>query len=189
MSTKIQPDPPSDVSSASEKRLPATESDRLEAYRKFLVPIDFSEHSKKTVESATQLAVLTGANITLMHVFQVPDYPAAFYQGLYTEHEQVRIQVDLLKREANAQLALVIEQIVAQGLEAQPLLRIGNPYDEIVGAAKEIGADLIVIGSHGHAGLERFLLGSTADRVVQYAPCPVLVIKKKRGAERVGVST
>jgi universal stress protein A len=179
MSTKNPPDPPSDVSSPKEERIPVAERDQLEGYRKFLVPIDFSEHSKKTVESATQLAVLTGGNITLLHVFQVPNYPAAFYQGLYTEHEQVKIQVDSLKREANAQLALVIEQIVARGLEAHPLLRIGNPYDEIVSAAKEIRADLIVIGSHGHAGLERFLLGSTAERVVQYAPCPVLIVKKK----------
>jgi nucleotide-binding universal stress UspA family protein len=114
-----------------------------------------------------------------MHVFQVPNYPAAFYQGTFTEHEQVKIQVDSLKREANAQLTLVIEQIVATGLEAQPLLRIGTAYDEIVNAAKEIRADLIVIGSHGRSGFERFLVGSTAERVVQYAPCPVLVVKKK----------
>jgi nucleotide-binding universal stress UspA family protein len=181
MNTKNPPDPPSDVSSSQQEGLPAAQSDSLEGYRRFLVPIDFSEHSKKTVESAIQLAVLTGGNITLLHVFQAPDYPVAFYQGLYTEHEQVKTQVDSLKREANAQLALVIEQIVARGLEAQPLLRIGNSYNEIVNVAKEIRADLIVIGSHGHAGLERFLVGSTAERVVQYAPCPVLVVKKKLG--------
>jgi nucleotide-binding universal stress UspA family protein len=178
MSTKNPSGPPSEVSSSREG-IPTAESDYLAGYRKFLVPIDFSEHSKKTVESATQLALLTGGSITLLHVFQVPNYPAAFYQGLYTEHEQVKNQVDSLKREANAQLALMIEQIVATGLEAQPLLRIGSPYDEIVSTAKEIGADLIVIGSHGRAGLERLLVGSTAERVVQYAPCPVLVVKKK----------
>jgi nucleotide-binding universal stress UspA family protein len=62
-------------------------------------------------------------------------------------------------------------------LSADPLLRSGNPYEEIVNAAKELGVGLIVIGSHGHTGLERLLLGSTADRVVQYAPCPVFVVK------------
>jgi nucleotide-binding universal stress UspA family protein len=179
MNTKIPPDSPSDLASSKKQEPDAGESDSLAAYRKFLVPIDFSGHSKKTIAAATQLAALTGASIALLHVFQVPDYPAAFYQGLYTEHEQVKIHVDMLKSQANAQLALAIEQIVATGLEAQPLLRIGNPYDEIVQAAKEIGADLIVIGSHGHAGLERLLVGSTAERVVQYAPCPVLVVKNK----------
>src|SRR5206468_779697 len=62
-------------------------------------------------------------------------------------------------------------------LNAQPALRVGNPYEEIVSAAKEMGADLIVIGSHGHGGLGRLLLGSTAERVLQYAPCAVLVVK------------
>jgi nucleotide-binding universal stress UspA family protein len=179
MSTNNPPDSSSEIWSSKGEGIPTAEANPLAGYRKFLVPIDFSEHSKQTVESATQLALLTGGSITLLHVFQVPNYPAAFYQGLYTEHEQVKIQVDSLKREANAQLALVIEQITATGLEAQPLLRIGTAYDEIVKAAKEIRADLIVIGSHGHAGFERFLVGSTAERVVQYAPCPVLVVKKK----------
>jgi universal stress protein A len=60
-------------------------------------------------------------------------------------------------------------------------LRIGNPFEEIVNAAKETGVDLIVIGSHGYGGLGRLLLGSTAERVIQYAPCPVLVVKEASG--------
>src|ERR1700722_3731216 len=93
--------------------LDAPGGDRLTAYHLFLVPIDFSDHSK----------------------------------------------------------------IHSKGLEAESILRTGNPYEEIVNAAKQIGADLIVIGSHGYTGLSRLLLGSTADRVLQYAPCPVLVVK------------
>jgi universal stress protein A len=65
----------------------------------------------------------------------------------------------------------------ANGLQAEPLLRHGNPYEEIVKAAKEFAVDLIVIGSHGYTGLGRLVLGSTADRVLQYAPCPVLIVK------------
>ena len=65
----------------------------------------------------------------------------------------------------------------ANGLQAEPILRHGNPYEEIVNAAKELGVDLIVIGSHGYTGLGRLLVGSTADRVLQCAPCPVLVVK------------
>jgi nucleotide-binding universal stress UspA family protein len=60
-------------------------------------------------------------------------------------------------------------------------LRLGNPYEEIVAEAKEMGADLIVIGSHGYRGLERLLLGSTAERVVQYSPCAVLIVKDASG--------
>ena len=184
METKISPDQPSDVSSSSEQSRGARGSDHLIGYRSFLVPIDFSEHSKKTIEYATQLASLTGASMQILHVFQIPDYPAAFYQGLYLEHEAVKIHLESAKREADAQLSLIAEQVRAHGLEAEPIFRLGNPYEEIVNAAKEGGVDLIVIGSHGYAGLGRLLLGSTADRVLQYAPCPVLVVKDSLSGDR-----
>jgi universal stress protein A len=177
MKAKTSPDQTSGNSRSIDKALPTGAPDRLFAYRCFLVPIDLSAHSKKTIEYATQLAALTGGNIKVLHVFQIPEYPAALYHGLYLEHEPIRAHIEAAKREANAQLSLVADQIRAQGLEVEPLLRAGNPYEEIVSAAKEIGVDLIVIGSHGYTGIGRLLLGTTADRVLQYAPCPVLVIK------------
>ena len=177
METKNPPDSPPGVSISNEPVSDARSDDRLVTYQNLLVPIDFSPHSKKTIGYATQLAAFTGARIKILHVFQIPDYPAAFYQGLYVEHEQVKIHVDTAKREANAQLALVVEEIQAKGLEAQAGLRLGNPYEEIVDEAKEMGADLIVIGSQGLRGLERLLLGSTTERVVQYSSCAVLIVK------------
>jgi universal stress protein A len=84
--------------------------------------------------------------------------------------------VETAKREVDARLSPIAEER-SKGLSADPLLRSGNPYEEIVNAAKELGVGLIVIGLRGYTGLERLLLGSTADRVVQYAPCPVLVVK------------
>jgi universal stress protein A len=177
MKIKNSPDQTTGLSPSSDQTDEAPGNERLIAYRLFLVPVDFSKHSKKTVQYATQLAALTGASIRLLHVFQIPEYPAAFYHGLYLEQEAVRIHVEAAKREATAQLSLIAEQMHANGLEAEPILRAGNPYVEIVKAAEELGVDLIVIGSHGFAGLGRLLLGSTTDRVLQYAPCPVLVVK------------
>lgn len=177
MKSKISLDQASCVSASSDQTNDAHASERLIAYRLFLVPVDFSEHSKKTIQYARQLAALTGASIRLLHVFQIPECPSAFYQGLYFEHEAVKLHVETAKREATAQLSLIAEQMRAYGLQAEPILRHGNPYEEIVNAAKEIGVDLIVIGSHGYTGLGRLLLGSTADRVLQYAPCPVLVVR------------
>ena len=165
------------VSASSNQTDDTHRSELLIGYRLFLVPVDFSEHSKKTIQYARQLAALTGASIRLLHVFQIPDYPGAFYHRLYLEHEAVKMHVETAKREATAQLSLIAEQMRANGLQAEPILRHGNPYEEIVNAAKEIGVDLIVIGSHGYTGFGRLLLGSTADRVLQYAPCPVLVVK------------
>jgi universal stress protein A len=177
MKIKLSSDQAPGVLPSSEQILDAPGSDRSIAYHLFLVPIDFSDHLKKTIQHATHLAALTGASIHLLHVFQIPEYPAAFYQGLYLEHEAVKNYVETAKRETLAQLSLVAEQIHSKGLEAESILRTGNPYEEIVNAAKQIGVDLIVIGSHGYTGLSRLLLGSTADRVLQYAPCPVLVVK------------
>jgi Trk K+ transport system NAD-binding subunit len=70
--------------------------------------------------------------------------PGAFYHRLYLEHEAVKMHVETAKREATAQLSLIAEQMRANGLQAEPILRHGNPYEEIVNTAKEIGVDLIV---------------------------------------------
>jgi universal stress protein A len=177
MKSKTSLDQASDVSVSSDQTDDAHGDERLIAYRLFLVPVDFSEHSKKTIQYARQLAALTGAGIRLLHVFQMPEHPAALYHGLYLENEAVKIHLEMAKREATAQLSLVTEQMRANGLQAKSILRHGNPYEEIVNVANELGVDLIVIGSHGCTGLGRLLVGSTTDRVLQCAPCPVLVVK------------
>jgi len=146
-------------------------------YRNLLIPIDFSEHSTKTIDYATQLADLAGASMKILHVLKLPEYPAAFYQGLYIEHDQVKTYLETGKAEAAAQFSLMTEPILAKGLQVETVLRVGNPSEEIVNVAKELAVDLVVIGSHGYGGLGRFLLGSTAERVVQYVHCPVLVVK------------
>lgn len=83
----------------------------------------------------------------------------------------------MANREANEKLSLVTNEILAKGLKAQPLLRVGNPYEEIVSVAKEMRADLIVVGSCIDKGLGHLLVGSTAERVLQYAPCAVLIVR------------
>jgi nucleotide-binding universal stress UspA family protein len=108
MKSKILLDQASDVLASSDQTDDAhgsERSERLIAYRLFLVPVDFSEHSKKTIQYARQLATLTGAGIRLLHVFQIPEYPAAFYHGLYLENEAVKIHLETAKCEATAQLS------------------------------------------------------------------------------------
>ena len=139
--------------------------------------VDFSEHSKKTIAYATQLAAFTGAGVKIMHVCQLPEHPAAFYEGIYVEHELVKSLLEIAKRAATEQLSMIAEQIVAKGLKTETVLRVEKPYEEIVDAAKELGADLIVIGAHGYSGVGRLLLGINAERVVRYAPCAVLIVK------------
>jgi nucleotide-binding universal stress UspA family protein len=101
------------LSAASDRTNDAHGSERSIAYHLFLVPVDFSEHSKKTIQYARQLAALMGASLRLVHVFQIPDYPAAFYHGRYLEHEAVKIHAETAKREATAQLSLIAEEVRA----------------------------------------------------------------------------
>jgi universal stress protein A len=176
MKTKLLPNRSSRLSLA-EHSPKVKESAQLVAYGHLLVSVDFSKHSKKTIEYATRLAVLTDASIKLLHVCQIPEHPAAFYHGLHSGNDLIKSLVEMATREASEQLSLASGEIRAQGLKVQPILRVGNPYEEIVRAAKEMKTDLIIIGSYGHRGLGRLLLGSTAERVLQYAPCAVLIVK------------
>jgi nucleotide-binding universal stress UspA family protein len=65
-----------------------------------------------------------------------------------------------------------------RGIKVEAYLRVGCPFDEIVQMANHLNVDLIIIGSHGRTGLTHLLLGSTAERVVEHAQCPVLVVKQ-----------
>ena len=122
------------------------EKDHLVTYSHLLVPVDFSEHSKKTIEYATQLAGFTGGTLHVLHVYQPIECRAGFYrpqrllrssEAISVEHELVKNLLETARREANEQLSLITQQMIAQGLKAQPVLRVGNPDEEIVQAAKK----------------------------------------------------
>jgi nucleotide-binding universal stress UspA family protein len=135
--------------------------------KKILVPLDFSDCSKKALQYAVRFARQFEAEITLLHV--VPRYPAVPEMG--------PIDVETLQ-DGRAQLE-VVRLTIGDLAPCHTLLRTGTPYTEIVEAAKDQTMDLIVIATHGHKGLTRAILGSTAERVVRQAPCPVLVVREK----------
>jgi universal stress protein A len=150
------------------------------AYDKILVPIDFSEHSKRTVSYAIKTASRHKATIYLLHVFQIPDYVVAPYARRRQNCAEVQSQVDTAEQEARETLHDFAQELSKKGINVQPYLRVGHPFDEIVLMANHFNVDLIIIGSHGRGAISRLLLGSTAGRVVEQAPCPVLVVKGPR---------
>ena len=93
---------------------------------------------------------------------------------------EVQSQVDAAELEARETLELFAEELSKKGVKVEPYLRVGYPFDEIVQMANHFDVDLIIIGSHGRSGISRLLLGSTAERVVSHARCPVLVVKGAR---------
>ena len=150
------------------------------SYDKILVPIDFSEHSKRTVSYAIKTASKHKATIYLLHVFQVPDYVVTPYARRRQNCVDAHLQVDMAEREARETLHEFAEELSKKGIKVQAYLRVGYPFDEIVLMANHFNVDLIIIGSHGRGAISRLLLGSTAERVVEHALCPVLVVKGPR---------
>jgi nucleotide-binding universal stress UspA family protein len=141
--------------------------------RRVLVPLDFSEHARKALGYALALARQFGATLVLMHVIEPMVYPADFG---YTPLPDNALEQDF-EREARTRLAAIAAEQAAAGFQVEHLVRIGKPYHEIALAATERRADLVVLTTHGYTGLTHVLLGSTAERVLRHAPCPVLVVR------------
>ena len=154
------------------RTVPAKEVQTVFAVNSILVPIDFSAGSEKALASAVPLAHRFGAKLTLLHVVEpagTPDFDTSF---------PLLLDEDKLKGASRDRL----EQIVKDGqvdpkLIEKTLVRFGRAFNEIVHAAKTLKVDLIIISTHGYTGLKHALLGSTTERVVRHASCPVLVVR------------
>jgi nucleotide-binding universal stress UspA family protein len=148
----------------------------MKRIRRILHASDFSRPSRRAFAQAVQLAQLARAELTLVHVLGSP-MP---YVGDGYIPPQVYDQVlaDLRERARKA-LVRLVARAKASGVKAKGLLVEGTPAEAIVRAARSRRADLIVMGTHGHTGLARVVLGSVAARVVAAAACPVLTVRGK----------
>ncbi|MCI0708272.1 MAG: universal stress protein [Ignavibacteriae bacterium] len=141
--------------------------------RSILVPIDFSAHSKNALKYAVPFARQFHASIELLYVVEPTVYPADFSFG------QVGFPnvEDEMRKRAAKQLDRLVKDEVAGVVTAGRTIRVGRPFYEINQHAKDRKIDLIIIATHGHTGMEHILFGSTAEKVVRGAPCPVLVVR------------
>ena len=140
--------------------------------KKILVPLDFSACSQKALEYAVPFARQFNASLTLLNVVLVA-YPTGEFGTL--EPLLPQGEVEEASRE---QLQAFAAAHIGTQVPSAVLVRAGQPADEIVQAASDTGADLIIISTHGHTGLKHVLLGSVAEHVVRRAPCPVLVVRE-----------
>ena len=139
--------------------------------RRILVPTDFSKPSIKAIRYAVRFAEQSGATILLVYVFE----PFTFIHDL--ENFPLAIPEMELARLAKEKLVGVATSEIEKLASVKVEVRFGKPFREIASMASETDADLIVIATHGHTGINRMLLGSTAELVVRHAPCPVLVVR------------
>jgi nucleotide-binding universal stress UspA family protein len=149
----------------------ADEPRDLEAFERILVPIDFSEGPTQTaVAYAKDLAQLYGASVQLLHVVQPSSYPS-----FYSVPPELRFEV--LQPKCLEAMDRLMASAPGPVVPHENHVVTGRPWEQIVGFAEASGSDMLVIPSHGMSGIERALLGSTVDRVVRRAHCPVLTVK------------
>lgn len=165
------------------KKKPAKSvGDRAAKGRRLLVPVDFSDSSSRALRYAAKLAAESGDSLTILHV--VP----ADYGWLGIGREESRGLDKSLQRQAADCLRALADAEVRKDIPVDLEVRLGRPAEEIVAAATESKCDLIVLSTHGHTGLDRYLIGSVADRVARFAPCPVFLMrpgKTSRGRKQV----
>ncbi|MEJ5262163.1 MAG: universal stress protein [Ignavibacterium sp.] len=142
--------------------------------KKILVPIDFSDYSKSALKYAVNFAKVFNAEMYLIYVVEPVIYPPDFSMGQIAI-PSVTVEMD---ERAKEELTKLAQQEIPSEIKRQIIIKTGKPFVEIIETASEEDVDLIIIATHGHSGVEHILFGSTAEKVVRKAPCPVLTLRE-----------
>jgi universal stress protein A len=152
------------------------------AAKGILVPIDFSTVSLNALEYAIDFAKPFDADLVILFVIEPVYY--ATPADLYGPSANIGMLMEEQQRLGKEQLARLSAQLTKRKVRHRTVMQTGSAHDAIVGAAKRVKADLIIMATHGRTGLTRMLIGSTAERVVRTSPVPVLTLHKYRHPRR-----
>ena len=148
----------------------------MKPFQNILVPTDFSSHAEEATRLAADLSRHYAASVALIHVYEPVSYPLPDGYVVFTP-----TQLERMFKEFDARLAGAKRDAEAAGARnVTTHLLDGFAAAEIRDFAAQNGVDLIVMGRHGKGSVERLLLGSVAEKVVQTAPCPVLSVRSGR---------
>lgn len=143
-------------------------------YKKILIATDGSEYTKNSIDYGIDLAKNTQAKLHVIYVIDTAAFASipmdAAWESMY----------ELLKQEGEEATRYVAEKAEAEGVEIEKLTVEGHPAEEIIKYAEKNSMNLIVMGTLGKSGLDRFLLGSVAEKVVRASKIPVLVVRGKK---------
>ena len=151
--------------------------------QKILVPLDFSPPSVEALNYAVSMAKQFHAAVHLVHVYPPDEASSASGAG------HLLLQSAEAIERLNEELTGIHRKHVPPFRPENCHIRAGRPYEQIINLAREINADLIALSTRGHSGLKHLLLGSTAERVVRGAPCPVLVVRKRKQKSRAAIQS
>lgn len=140
--------------------------------RKILVPTDFSAHAEHAADLALDIAEKFQAEVCFFHVYDYPTYVLPDGALLPAADVVSNLMADIQER-----LEQLRGKYAERGVRIAAETRQGVPLPEIIKFAQECPADLIVMGTHGRTGIQHFLIGSVAEKVVRKAPCPVLTVR------------
>ena len=143
--------------------------------KKILVPVDFSDITTEVLDYAIHLANEDSSSITVLHVAP----PSPIFPGPDAEPIMMQTYVNEELQREKEELRAITEHIQKQGVEANSVLLQGSIIDTIIDEAKEMQADMIVMGKESHGLLYRTLLGTTSEGVIRRARIPVLIIPEK----------
>jgi nucleotide-binding universal stress UspA family protein len=164
-------------------------------FTRILAPTDFSTAANHALQYAFAEVTQHQARLTLLHVVQHHPTTEVYYLKGAPQHQPGYVAElsgrlssfppptpETLRRDYNEEALTQLRDLVpvAFTMPCEVKVTAGDPADAIVRVATELEADLIVMATHGHTGLQHVLLGSVAEKVVRHAPCPVLTIRYKK---------
>lgn len=152
-------------------------------YTKILVPLDGSRFAEQALPHALTIAAIGGPEIHLLSVAPMLEdqalsavdmYPVYVYREYSVDYGQ---ETDRIKQGLRDYLDQVARRVQAAGVTAVTAVRLGQPADEIISYASDVGCELIVMSTHGRSGLGRWVYGSIADKVLRGSTTPVLLVR------------
>ncbi|MFB6170876.1 MAG: universal stress protein [Haloarculaceae archaeon] len=150
-------------------------------YDTILVPTDGSRIADGAIDRALDLADRFDATIHALYVVDTERASGAgFGEDLGVDAEHV---IEQLREEGETAVGEVADDAAARGVDCRTVIREGTPHEVIREYAAENGVDCIVMGTHGRTGIDRFLLGSTTERVLRHADVPVLTVRRDAAVE------
>lgn len=138
----------------------------MDRFRHVLAPTDFSEASRRGVDTATELAARLDAALTVVHVQPQPSFP----------HHVPPDVLAAADAQAHGLLEELLGRVRARCPKAEGVLKRGTPWECVLDVAKDRGADLVVLSTHGRRGLPRVFMGSVAEKIVRLAHVPVVTV-------------
>lgn len=143
---------------------------------RILVPTDFSEQARAAFEYAVFLGEKMNASVDLLHVWEAPRYVSPDLMLAVPGWSAVTLE-QYSRAQAAKELEEFLVKVDRRGVPVKLMMEIGEPSSTIVRAAKDLGSDAIVMGTHGRSGVAQLFLGSVTRKVVSHADCAVITIR------------